>query len=148
MGYIALLPVLVFIMLLTFFVTRWLEYHPPVQPIVKVFIEEKETSVLLLSTLFAAIFGPIAEEVFFRGFVYSAIKKNIGVFWGMVITSVIFAFLHAHIVGFLPIMVLGLMLVYLYEKTGSLVAPMVLHMIHNIGTVVLVFIVRYIGITP
>ncbi|MBD3425746.1 MAG: CPBP family intramembrane metalloprotease [Candidatus Omnitrophica bacterium] len=144
-GYICLVPVLFLIMLGTYFVTQLIEYRPPVQPIVEVFMEEKETVVLWLSTVFAAVFGPIAEEIFFRGFMYGALKKSLGVFWGMMLTAAVFAMLHAHAVGFLPIMMLGLLLAYLYEKTGSLVSSMTVHIMHNLAMVVLVFMMRGIG---
>lgn len=143
-GYIALVPVLLGIMIAIFYVVKLIGYEPPVQPIVEVFMKEKETSILWMSALFAAIFGPIAEEIFFRGFMYPAVKKKFGIFWAMAGTSAIFAFLHAHIVGFLPIMFLGLLLAYLYEKTGSLVAPIVVHVTHNVGMVFLVFMMRYL----
>jgi membrane protease YdiL (CAAX protease family) len=144
-GYISLIPVLLAIMLITFLVIKWLSYKPPVQPIVQVFLEEKEPAILWISTLFAAIFGPIAEEIFFRGFMYSAVKKTFGIFWAMIVTSAIFSILHTHIVGFFPIMALGLLLAYLYEKTGSLVSCMSVHIAHNIGMVILVFLARGIG---
>ena len=145
-GYVSLIPILLVIMVGTFFVTKFLKYQPPVQPIVEVFIKEKETSVLLFSTLFAAICGPIAEEIFFRGFMYRAVKKKFGIFAGLIGTSAIFAFLHTHIVGFLPIMVLGLLLAYLYEKTGSLIPSITVHIIHNVGMVSMVFMMRGIGV--
>ena len=144
-GYVTLIPVFLAIMVITFFVTRLIEYQPPVQPIVRVFMEEKETGVLWFSALFAAIFGPIAEEIFFRGFMYTAVRKKMGIFWAMVITSAIFAFLHTHIVGFLPIMALGMLLAFLYQKTGSLVAPISVHIMHNIAMVILVFLARSVG---
>ncbi|MFQ5952863.1 MAG: type II CAAX prenyl endopeptidase Rce1 family protein [Candidatus Omnitrophota bacterium] len=144
-GYVSLVPVLLVVMLLTFVVTKWLAYKPPVQPIVQVFMEEEKASILWISSIFAAVFGPIAEEIFFRGFMYSAIKKAFGIFWAMIITSSIFSLLHTHIVGFLPIMLLGLLLAYLYEKTGSLVSSMAVHIAHNVGMVVLVFLARGIG---
>lgn len=144
-GYMTLVPILILIMVATLYVVKLLGYEPPVQPIVEVFMKEKETAVLLMSTLFAAIFGPIAEEIFFRGFMYPAVKKKLGIFGAVMVTSTIFAFLHAHLVGFLPIMALGVLLAYLYEKTGSLVSSMVVHVIHNVGMVFLVFVMRYIG---
>ncbi|MFH1664787.1 MAG: type II CAAX endopeptidase family protein [Candidatus Omnitrophota bacterium] len=144
-GYVALLPVLLAIMAATFFVTRWLHYQPPMQPIVELFIKEKATSVLLMSTLFAAVFGPIAEEIFFRGFMYTAVREKLGVFGGMVCTAALFSALHAHVVGFLPIMALGLLLAYLYEKTGSLIPSITVHIIHNVGMVVVVFLMRALG---
>jgi len=145
-GYLSLIPIILVIMVITFFVVKWLQYKPPVQPIVQVFMEEKQTSVLWMSTLFAAIFGPVAEEIFFRGFVYSAVKRTIGVLGSMLVTSAIFAFLHAHIVGFLPIMALGLLLAYIYEKTGSLVSCISVHIMHNVAMVMLIFLVRSLGV--
>ncbi|NQT32183.1 MAG: CPBP family intramembrane metalloprotease [Candidatus Omnitrophica bacterium] len=144
-GYIFIVPVLIGVMLLTFFIAKLIGYEPPVQPIVQVFMEEKTTSVLWLSVLFAAIFGPIAEEIFFRGFMYSAIKKKFGIFGAMLITSALFSLLHTHIVGFFSIMVLGMLLAYLYEKTGSLVSSITVHIIHNVGMVFMVFLLRSIG---
>lgn len=141
-GYLALIPIIVVIMTATFLVTKSLGYSPPVQPIVQAFMEEKQTSVLWASMLFAALFGPVAEEIFFRGFMYPAVKKKFGVFWGMVGTSVLFSGLHAHAVGFAPIMALGLLLVYLREKTGSLVPSIAVHMAHNLGMLMLVFLMR------
>ncbi|MCK5451062.1 MAG: CPBP family intramembrane metalloprotease [Candidatus Omnitrophica bacterium] len=145
-GYIAIIPIIVLIMTATFFTVKWIGYKPPVQPIVRLFAEEKIVSVLWMSTIFAAIFGPVAEEIFFRGFMYPAVKKKMGIFLGIMITSFLFALLHAHIVGFLPIMVLGVLLVYLYEKTGSIVPSIIVHIMHNVSMLVIVFITRSIGV--
>jgi uncharacterized protein len=145
-GYIALVPVLVGIMAATYFVVKKIGYEPPVQPIVDVFMKEKETSILWMSAVFAAIFGPVAEEIFFRGFMYPVVREKWGITAGIIGTSVIFSLLHAHIVGFLPIMALGVLLAYLYEKTGSLIVPMAVHMAHNLGMVVLVFLMRSVGV--
>lgn len=141
-AYAAITPIFVGIMVATFFLVRALNYEPPVQPIVEVFMEEKNIGVLWVSTLFAAIFGPIAEEIFFRGFMYPALKKKWGMAVSILVTSVIFSLLHTHIVGFLPIMALGILLAYIYEKTGSLLVPVAIHMIHNVGMVVMVLLVR------
>ncbi|MDP8299871.1 MAG: type II CAAX endopeptidase family protein [Candidatus Tantalella remota] len=144
-GYLAIIPVLILIMVVTYFVTKMFAYKPPVQPIVEIFMEEKQTAVLWFSTLFAAIFSPIAEEIFFRGFMYKAMKRKWGVFWSMLATALVFSLLHTHIVGFLPIFVLGLLLAYLYERTGSLVPSICVHIVHNVGMVILVFLVRALG---
>ena len=145
-GYAAFLPILIAIMMLIFFFVNIIKYEPPVQPIVEVFILEKRASVLWISTLFAAIFGPVAEEIFFRGFLYPAAKKKWGIFAAIMGTSFIFSLLHSHLVGFLPIMALGVLLTYLYEKTGSLLVPITVHVMHNVGMVILVFMTRAIGI--
>lgn len=145
-GYIALIPVLIGIIAVIALIVSVTKYAPPKQPVVELFLKEKDTSFLLYTGLFAAIAGPIIEELFFRGFVYSAVKKYIGVFWAALITAAMFASLHAHLVGFLPIFALGILLAYLYEKTGTLVSSITVHMIHNTGVVFLVFLVKKLGV--
>jgi membrane protease YdiL (CAAX protease family) len=54
----------------------------------------------------------------------------------------VFAALHSNVVGFLPIMVIGITLTYLYERTGTLVSSITLHIIHNLNMVFLVFMVK------
>jgi len=144
-GYIAAFPLLILILAIIAVVSSLVKYVPPRQPVVELFLKEKDAAFLMYTSLFAAIAGPIIEELFFRGFMYNAVKKYIGVFWAMVITAALFAALHAHAVGFLPIMVLGILLAYLYEKTGTLVSSMTVHMIHNLGMVFFVFLVKQLG---
>ncbi len=143
-GYITAMPVIFVIMLLTLAIIKLTGYKPPVQPIVEIFMQEKDTSVLWVSVLFAAVCGPIAEEIFFRGFMYGAVKKKTGAWGGILITGALFSALHAHVVGFMPIMALGVLLAYLYEKTGSIIPSITVHIIHNVGTVFMVFIAKYL----
>ena len=145
MGYVAILPIVAIIMVITVIVIKILNYSPPLQPIVEIFLEEKESGILIFSTIFAAIFGPITEEIFFRGFMYGAVKKRIGILGAILATSLIFSILHAHIVGFMPIFVLGILLAYLREKTGSLLPSVFVHVAHNLGMVILVFLMKVLG---
>ncbi|MCX5678375.1 MAG: CPBP family intramembrane metalloprotease [Candidatus Omnitrophica bacterium] len=145
-AYIALIPVLIGIISVIAIVISLTKYSPQKQAVVELFFKEKDVSFLLYTSLFAAVAGPIVEEIFFRGFLYSAIKKYIGIFWATLISAACFALLHAHLVGFLPILALGILLAYLYEKTGTLVSSVTVHMIHNIGMVLLVFLVKQLGV--
>jgi membrane protease YdiL (CAAX protease family) len=137
--------VLAVILAVTAIVINITKYIPAKQPVVELLLKEKGPAFLAYSSLFAAIAGPVIEELFFRGFLYGAFKKYIGVFWSMMITAAIFAALHAHIVGFVPIMALGVLLAYLYEKTGTLVSSMTVHIVHNLSMLFLVFLVKQIG---
>lgn len=145
-GYIALIPILILILAVTAVIINMIKYVPPRQPVVELFLKEKGAAFLTYSSLFAAIVGPIIEELFFRGFMYGALKKRIGIFWSMMATAAVFAGLHAHIVGFIPIMALGVLLAYLYEKTGTLVSSITVHMIHNLSMVLLVFLIKQVGV--
>lgn len=141
-GYIATVPILVAALIIVMVVTKLVHYVPVRQPIVDVFLKEKDASFLMYTSFFAALVGPVIEELFFRGFMYSALKKYARPFLSAFITAAIFAVLHTNIVGFLPIMVLGLLLAFLYEKTGTLVAPITVHIMHNLTMVSYVFLIK------
>lgn len=145
-GYIAAVPVLVAVLLAIIALTNLLRYVPPQQPVVELFMKEENTAFLTFTSIFAAIVGPMIEELFFRGFLYNAVKRHIGIVWAMVVTAAFFAALHTNLVGFLPIMILGLVLAYLYEKTGTLVAPITVHIIHNLSMVFFVFLLKHLQV--
>ena len=86
---------------------------------------------VLYSIFLATFLGPVFEEIFFRGFCYPILKKQFGIKTAMVLTAVFFALIHENTFSFWPIFLLGLALVYLFEKRGSLLAPMALHIVHN-----------------
>ncbi len=144
-GYLAAIPVLFFVLILTAIIIKLANYTPKEQVVVAMFMRQTNPAFLIYTSIFAAIAGPIAEELFFRGFMYSAVKKYIGIFWATMITASIFAFLHGHVVGFLPIMVLGILLAYLYERTGTLVSSVTVHMLHNFSMVLLVFLAKSVN---
>jgi membrane protease YdiL (CAAX protease family) len=137
-----MLPILLFTLLLSVWVLNLLGYMPPPQPVFELFMEEKRSKVLFFLAIFVSVFGPVAEELFFRGFMYNAIKKHIGVFGAAFLSASIFSMLHTNIVGFLSIMTLGMLLVYLYEATGSLIASMAVHILHNSIIMGFVFFVK------
>ncbi|MDD5439107.1 MAG: CPBP family intramembrane metalloprotease [Candidatus Omnitrophica bacterium] len=141
-GYVAIVPLLGLTLVITSIILQMVHMRPPVQPIVDLLMEEKKGAVLVYSAVFAAVCGPIMEEIAFRGFMYNAFKKKWGVLWGIMGTSVLFSLLHAHPVGFVPIMILGILLAYLYEKTGSLVPSMTVHIVHNLASLGMVFLMK------
>jgi len=141
-GYVAAVPVLVAILIATAVFTNFIKYVPEKQLVVELFLKEKDAGFLIYTSLFAAIAGPLVEELFFRGFMYNACKKYMNKVFAMLITAALFAGLHAHPVGFLPIMTLGVLLAYLYEKTGTLVSSVTVHMMHNLTMVGFVFLAK------
>lgn len=82
-----------------------------------------------------AIIAPIVEEVIFRGLAYSRMKKGMPTVWAMILTSVLFGVAHGHPVWMLYTFVFGLLLIWVFERTRSLVAPMVLHIGYNLCAV-------------
>jgi membrane protease YdiL (CAAX protease family) len=89
---------------------------------------------LLAVAALVAVVAPMAEEVFFRGYFFTALRNWRGVWPAAIITGLVFGLVHAGSspIGFLaPLAVLGFLLCLLYERTGSLYPCIVLHSLNN-----------------
>jgi uncharacterized protein len=103
---------------------------------------------LVLTLIAAAVVAPIAEEIFFRGFLYGGLRGRIGAIGAMLVSTLFFTALHFSIDQFIPIFFLGLFLAWLYEKTGSLYPGILLHLSNNAISLVLLAIVKAAGGLP
>ncbi len=131
-GYAALLPLFLGTLAALVAFANWVHYEPPPHPLVGIFLEEERSPFLVAySIVLGTVLGPVLEEIFFRGFCYPILKKRFGMFLAMVLTSIFFASIHGNSFAFLPIFILGMGLALLYEIRGSLVAPIALHITHN-----------------
>lgn len=144
LAYTAVIPWLLVIVIVISGLLKIFSLEPPPQPVVEIYLKESKERHLIYFTVFVAMVGPVIEEVFFRGFTYTAFRSKFGVGRAMLLSSVIFAALHFNWVALFPIFFLGLFLAYLYEKTGSLTAPMTVHMLHNL--VMVFFVLGFKGL--
>ncbi|MGN6254829.1 MAG: lysostaphin resistance A-like protein [Solirubrobacterales bacterium] len=83
--------------------------------------------------LLIAILAPIAEEVCFRGMLFGGLRERLPRMAAALVTGVIFGGLHAltGVSAVPPLIVFGFLLSLLYEKTGSIVPGILLHMLNN-----------------
>lgn len=81
--------------------------------------------------LAGAVAAPIGEEVFFRGFLYTALKKRWGVPVGIVVSGLAFALVHVGPLAVIVIFPMGMLLAYVYERTNSLWVTILMHMMNN-----------------
>lgn len=101
---------------------------------------------LFLTILTIVFFAPIIEETLFRGFLQSFIRQHLGPKKAIGITATLFAFFHyspEQGLGNIPIvgslLALALFLGFVYEKKGSLFAPIALHASFNLISVLNLF---------
>lgn len=94
-------------------------------------IRERSISTNILIVIVAVV-APFAEEVYFRGFLYTAFKKSWGVNAGLFLSSLLFAAAHMEVYSFIPVMIIGWILAYIFEKTKSLVPVIFLHSAYNL----------------
>ena len=84
-----------------------------------------------LAFLSLVVIAPVAEEVLFRGYLFGKLRKRFSLWLSIILTSLLFAIVHfAWNVGF-DVFVLSIVLCLLRVMTGSLWAPILLHMIKN-----------------
>lgn len=141
-GYLAMIPVYAATLTALMTVLSLWKVQTPVQTPVQVLYTEPSVSALWGFALFMGVLGPWFEEILFRGFLYPVFRARAGRWRGMLITSVLFAALHGHGIAFVPILVLGLALNLLYERSGSVVPGAVLHMTHNSAMLAVTFWIK------
>jgi uncharacterized protein len=101
------------------------------QGIIELFIASSSLEQRILIILLAVTVAPLAEEFFFRFFLYGVLKRYFGRGIGVVASAMLFAAVHAHLPSFAPLFVLGICFTIAYEWSGSLLVPMTMHALFN-----------------
>jgi membrane protease YdiL (CAAX protease family) len=83
--------------------------------------------------LLIAIAAPVSEEVCFRGMLYGGLREKLPRLAAALISGLVFGALHAvtGVSAVPPLIVFGVLLSLLYERTGSIVPGVILHMLNN-----------------
>jgi membrane protease YdiL (CAAX protease family) len=81
--------------------------------------------------LAGVVFAPVAEEIFFRGFIFRAMSERKGAARGLLYSSVLFAAVHANLAAFLPLAAGAVLLAYSFKRTGTLWVPITAHAVNN-----------------
>ena len=91
----------------------------------------------LLSLLGAGILVPVFEEFLFRGLVFGELKKITNVKAALILQAVIFGIYHMNLIQGSYAFIIALALGFLYYKSGSLLAPFLLHITINSSSIVM-----------
>jgi membrane protease YdiL (CAAX protease family) len=96
---------------------------------------------MLTAFLTVGVATAVIEEVAFRGVLYQWLRANIGPIMGIVLSALIFSLFHLRLVypgGLLglsatfQVMLGGILLAFLYEKSGSIWPSIYLHGVNNV----------------
>jgi membrane protease YdiL (CAAX protease family) len=85
----------------------------------------------------AVVTAPLLEEIFFRGVLFHALEQRGWGKWAWLATAVLFGMIHLDREKFLPLTVFGLFLVWIYQRTRTLLAPILTHATFNLINLVL-----------
>ena len=124
-----LLSVLIFNTIYGVVVSRlgWSTLEPPQLP----FGPNLGMVSLSFAALMVTVVGPVAEEVFFRGFALPGLARSFGPVGAALTSSLLFSLAHASPSILIPTFVAGLLLAWLYLRTGSLLSCVVAHGAQN-----------------
>ena len=118
---------------------------------------ESQSSTLITYTppfavrlLVLGIVVPVAEELMFRGVLFRRFLENRSFWYAAVWSSLFFVLMHQDGAQMVYAMLLGLFLCYVYQKFGSLKAPVVLHVTANCSSLIYTEagVFRWIGAAP
>ena len=107
------------------------------QPILEFFNTNKELSARLMLAFTAVIAAPVSEEIIFRGYLYGVIRRYAGRWWAILISAMIFAAIHGHLPSLAGLFVLAVALSLVYEASGSLWTPILMHSAFNTMTLII-----------
>ncbi len=101
-------------------------------PVVPMLLEDRSLPAAALVFFATVLAAPVLEEIFFRGVLYGAMSRWVPRLLAAVLQAALFAAAHRSESQFLPIFVMGLLLAWLYERTGALWAPITFHAMNNL----------------
>lgn len=127
---------------------KWMESLgvDTVQDAVKLLRDTDDPRVLGLMAFAAVVAAPLCEEIVFRGYFYPVLKRFTGMWPAALCSSLVFACAHGNLTAALPLFLFGGLLVLLYEKTGSLWAPVAVHFCFNGATVLIQIVARHMDL--
>ncbi|MEO0948339.1 MAG: lysostaphin resistance A-like protein [Cyanobacteria bacterium J06641_5] len=109
-------------------------------PLLYLAVQAQDWVALGFFFLTAAVLAPLFEEIVFRGFLLPALTKHFPVWGAIALSALIFSLAHLSLSEVLPLAVLGGVLGFVYTRSRSLLASILLHGLWNGGTLASLFV--------
>ena len=103
---------------------------------------EASRAFLVALGVLGIVVAPVTEELLFRGALFGSLRARIGSRAAALLSSLLFAAVHGSLTALVPLFVLALVLCWVYERSGSLVAPVAVHMLNNATSLLPLFLVH------
>ena len=113
------------------------EIHLPIFRLLQQLHRPRDVAIL---AIMVGLIVPVGEELFFRGLTYGALRRLMHRHLAVLASALFFAAAHFELVELLPILILGVVLAFLYEYTGSLVPCMIAHTVNNLAALALFYL--------
>ena len=84
-----------------------------------------------INMIVIALFVPVIEEMFFRGYLLTRLSKGLGSLESIIASSVVFALMHGHAGLWVPVFISSCLISILYLKSKSLYPCILCHGLQN-----------------
>ena len=89
-------------------------------------------ALVVMAGILAVLAAPVAEETFFRGFLFGGLVKRLGIFGAALASGFLFSLAHAQPTTLIPFTFVGMVLAWSYVYTGSLWTNIGAHLVFNL----------------
>lgn len=93
-----------------------------------------------LLVIAAVLLAPIVEELIFRGCLYRFLKSQTTLLPAQIASGLLFSMIHWNLLSFLPLVIVGIFLARVYEKTGSILVAIWFHAFFNAFSLGMLFV--------
>ncbi|OGV51037.1 MAG: hypothetical protein A2X49_04605 [Lentisphaerae bacterium GWF2_52_8] len=116
------------------------------EPVLMLYLKNCPASCFLIIAVSAIFLAPLAEEFFFRRIIFESLTPRLGVLGSMTASSLIFSMIHGSLLAMPGLFILALALQVLYIRYRSLYPAILLHSLHNLITLLLLMLSKFVSI--
>lgn len=138
-----LLPIIIFGASLNVFISGVMAFIPLPKGWVDAYVESynsTESGNTIIAIVVTVLMAPIVEEIIFRGLIYTRLKSGMPIMAAAILSSLIFGLMHGNLIWGSYAFVLGMLLVWVFEKFKSLAANILVHFAFNVVGVLMGFV--------
>lgn len=117
-------------------------HQKPEETAISLFTSTHDPALIASFTFLATIVAPFMEEFVYRGFLFNALARYAPVWLAAIVSGVLFGLSHGSSSAFLPLAASGVVLAYVYQRSGSLTASMLTHALFNLINVALISVAK------
>ena len=108
--------------------------------IVDALLNDKTIFVFILNLFTIAIIPAVCEEWIFRGTLQKQLSERLNIHLAVFLSAIFFSLIHFEFSGFLPRVLLGIFLGYLFYYSGSLWTNIFAHVVNNTAQIVMMYL--------
>ncbi|NOY50117.1 MAG: CPBP family intramembrane metalloprotease [Chlorobi bacterium] len=129
-------------------VEQWMaEKEAQAKMLTEAFLKTTTIPGLAVNLVIVALIPALGEEMLFRGVLlrlFNEAFKNVHV--AVFVSAFVFSLIHLQFFGFLPRLIMGLILGYLFVSTKNLWYPIAFHFVNNAASVIIFFLYNKNGV--